>query len=172
MIRFSIIAAIGRNLAIGFQNQLLWNISEDLRRFKKITMGSPIIMGRKTFDSIGKPLPGRSNIILTRDSEYFRQGTSVAHSIQESHDVAVSLCSQDACEEAFIIGGEQIYKLWLPRVSRLYLTEVDSEIEGDAFFPTFDPDDWEVRDRSAGIGVDDLQYHFVTLDRTDAENAG
>ena len=172
MIRFSIIAATGRNLAIGFQNQLLWDISEDLRRFKKITMGSPIVMGRKTFDSIGRALPGRSNIIVTRNSKFFCPGVSAVHSVEESHDLAISLCSRDSCEEAFIIGGEQIYKLWLPLVSRLYLTKVDSEMRGDAFFPTFDPDDWEVRDRSAGIGVDDLQYHFVTLDRTDAENAG
>ena len=168
MIRFSIIAATGRNLAIGFQNQLLWNISEDLRRFKEITMGNPIVMGRKTFDSIGRPLPGRANIILTRDSEFFQKNVSVAHSIEESYDKALSLCSRDACKEAFIIGGEQIYKLWLPFVSRLYLTEVESEKIGDAFFPAIDQDDWEVKDRRPGKGVDNLKYTFVTLDRKES----
>ena len=103
MIRFSIIAATGRNLAIGFQNQLLWNISEDLRRFKEITMGSPIVMGRKTFDSIGRPLPGRANIILTRDSGFFCKNVSVVHSIEESYDKALSFCSRDARKEAFIM---------------------------------------------------------------------
>ena len=92
------------------------------------------------------------------------------HSIEESYYKALSFCSRDACKEAFIIGGEQIYKLWLPFVSRLYLTEVESEKIGDAFFPVIDQDDWEVKERRPGKGVDNLKYTFVTLDRKESPN--
>jgi dihydrofolate reductase len=131
----SIIVAIAENGVIGDKNALLWNIKEDMRRFRTTTTGHPVVMGRKTFESIGRPLPKRTNVVITRgDSEF--EGCLVAHSIEE----AVKIFSPD--EEVFIIGGAQIYKQALPLADKLYLTVVHRNYEGDTSFPEIDYSEW------------------------------
>ncbi len=130
----SAVAAIGKNTrAIGRRRKLMWNMSEDLARFKRITWGHPIIMGRKTFESIGRPLPGRLNIIVSRNSNLQAKGCLVATSIED----AIKTAKKKNEGEIFIIGGGEIYKEALPYTDKLYLTLVEDETEGDTFFPEF-----------------------------------
>ena len=131
----SIIVAIAENGVIGDKNALLWNIKEDMRHFRTTTMGHPVVMGRKTFESIGRPLPKRTNVVITRGDGEF-EGCLVAHSIEE----AVKMFSPD--EEVFIIGGAQIYKQALPLADKLYLTVVHRNYEGDTSFPEIDYSEW------------------------------
>lgn len=126
----SIIAAMSENRVIGRDNQLPWHISEDLKRFKRITTGHTIIMGRKTYESIGKLLPNRTNIILSRDKEYEVEDAIVAHTFDEA-------IRRSKGEEVFVIGGQQIYEESIGRADRIYLTMVHDEIDGDAYFPVF-----------------------------------
>ena len=128
----SIIVAKSNNNVIGSEGHLPWHIPEDLKQFKSITMGKPMIMGRSTFESIGKALPGRKNIVMTRDKEYQADGISVANTLEES----VILCEQ--AKEIMIIGGGEIYKLFFGMVNRLYLTNVEKHVDGDVFFPEID----------------------------------
>ena len=137
----SIIVAKSKNDVIGNNGRLPWHLSEDLKRFKSITMGKPIIMGRVTYESIGKPLPGRENIILTRRSNYLEKGITIIHSSDEA------LKSARDSDEVIIIGGGEIYKEFLSRVNRLYITHVDLHVDGDAFFPKVDYSDWQVMNR-------------------------
>ena len=127
--RISLIAAMARNHVIGKDNQMPWHVPADLQHFKKITMGKPVIMGRKTFESIGRPLPGRQNIIISRDTAYLADGVDVVSSPAE----ALSLVGD--AKEVMIIGGGQIYQHFLPMATDLYLTLIDAESEGDAWFP-------------------------------------
>lgn len=120
---------------IGVNNHLPWHIPEDLKRFKAITMHHPIVMGRKTFESIGKPLPKRTNIVITRDKTYRVEGGAVVHSFEEALDWARK---SEGAEEVFVIGGAEIFKLAIPLAWRIYLTEVKWPFEGDTFFPAFD----------------------------------
>ena len=130
----SIIAAIGKNNEIGKENKLLWHLPAALKHFKEITSGNPVIMGRKTFESIGKVLPNRKNIIVTRDKKYKVNNAEIAHSIEE----ALTLCKKD--DEVFIIGGSEIYKQVMSFTDKLYITEVDMEDKkADAFFPEIIP---------------------------------
>lgn len=132
--RVSIIVALSRKRrAIGNNNQLLWRLPGDLPRLKKITMGHPLIMGRKTFESIGRPLPGRTNIVLSRNTNFKPEGVVVCRDIEEALRVATT----ENTGEIFVFGGANIYELALPFVTRLYLTLVDDEPEADAFFPDF-----------------------------------
>lgn len=131
--RISIIVAHSRNMAIGKANALIWRLPDDLKRFKKLTTGHPIIMGRKTHQSIGRPLPDRTNIVLTRDTNLEIHGCIVAHSAIE----AIEKAKEFDQEEIFIIGGAEIYKETLPLADRLYVTEVDIDVVGDAFFPEY-----------------------------------
>lgn len=136
-----IVAGMGRHTrAIGKKNALLWHVPEDLKRFKQLTLGHPVVMGRKTFESIvdilGKPLPGRANIVITRDTAYTYRGVQVTHSLQEALDTAAA----EDPEEIHIGGGAEIYRQVLPQVSRLYLTFFDDNTEGDTFFPDFEED--------------------------------
>jgi dihydrofolate reductase len=136
--RISAIAAIGRNLAIGKNNELLWHIKEDLARFKTLTLGHPIIMGRKTFESIiaqlGKALPGRMNIVITRNKDWQFEGVTVVHSVE----AAIKIALEASPEEVFIGGGAEIYTAALPFTDRLYLTIIDGEKKGDSFFPPYE----------------------------------
>ena len=165
--RISIVVAVGRdgqhNRVIGKDNKLLWHIPDDLKRFKSITLGHPIIMGQKTFESIvlalGKALPGRTNIIITRDVAWSYPGVKVVHSLEEG----IALAKELDPAEIFIGGGTEIYTESLPYVDRLYLTIIDAEKEGDSFFPdysqfvkTFD------RERREHDG---LSYEWLTLER-------
>ena len=121
MIRLSIIVAAAKNLAIGKDNQLLWHLPEDLKYFKRVTMGKPIVMGRKTFESIGRPLPGRLNIVITRQSDWQHEGVKVVHSIEEALILAESQSFIDGSDEVMVIGGAEIYKAALPKAQRCLL---------------------------------------------------
>ncbi len=157
----SIIAAMASNRTIGINNTLPWRIPEDLKRFKALTMGHHMIMGRKTFDSIGKPLPGRTTVIVTRDRALKAEGCIVVHSLQE----AIAACAGD--DEIFVAGGAELYAQTLPLADTLYLTEVRQEVAGDAWFPEFDRDEWveTSREKCGQREPQPLDYHFVTLRR-------
>ncbi|MCM1029571.1 MAG: dihydrofolate reductase [Pseudoflavonifractor sp.] len=161
----SIIAAIAANRAIGLRGDMLFHISADLRRFKAITMGKPLVMGRKTFESLpGGPLPGRRNIVVTRQASCPRPGIETAPSLAD----ALSLAATSAPEEIMVIGGGEIYSQALPLASRLYLTEIDAlPSEADTFFPPLPPGQWAVSETD-GPFTDPrsgLTYRFVTLTR-------
>ncbi|MCD8173191.1 MAG: dihydrofolate reductase [Alistipes sp.] len=133
----SIIAAVAQNGVIGGENKLLWHIPEDLRRFKAITSGHPVVMGRKTFESLGRPLPNRTNIVVTRNRGYSAEGISTAGSLEEA------LAMLPSGEEVFVIGGGEIYRQALPIADRLYITEVLHDYEGDTTFLAVDPAQWQ-----------------------------
>lgn len=159
--RISIIVAAAQNNAIGKDNQLLWHLPNDLRFFKQTTLDRSLIMGRKTFESLGKPLPRRRNIVVTRQPEYRAAGAEVVHSL----DDALALCAGD--EEIFIAGGAEIYKLALPVVDRIYLTRVDTDIQGDAYFVEIDEREWQLVS-SEQHPADDRHafgYTFMVYDR-------
>lgn len=159
----SIIVGIGKNREIGLGNRLLWRLSEDLKNFKKITMGHCIIMGRKTFESIGRPLPGRTNIVLTQNKDFFQAGIEVVNSL----DQALSLAKEKGDEEAMVIGGEAIYKLALPKASKIYLSKVSFEGEADAFFPSFDPNNWNVLNSTSYEATgENPSWEFLEMTRT------
>lgn len=156
----SIIVAIAENGIIGDKNALLWNIKEDMRRFRTTTTGHPVIMGRKTFESIGRPLPKRTNVVITRGDNTF-EGCEVAHSLEE----AVAMFPKE--EEVFIIGGAQIYAQALPIADRLYLTIVHRDYEGDTAFPKFDMAEWrEISREEFERGEEyDGAFTFIDLER-------
>ena len=144
----SLIAAVARNRAIGKDNQLLWHLPEDMRHFRETTRGKPVVMGRKTWESLPekfRPLPGRQNIVVSRDPAYKAHGADLAGSLEGA------LALAGGAEEVFVIGGEQLYRAALPFADRLYLTEVELEPEADAFFPELIPAVWqEVERRASG----------------------
>ncbi len=134
----SLIAAIDRNRLIGNNNQLPWHLPVDFAHFKSVTMGKPVVMGRKTFESIGRPLPGRQNIVLTRDVDYRAAKVDLARDL----DHAIELAGE--ADELMVIGGSAIYVLALPQATRVYLTHVEAEFTGDAWFPELDPMEWSI----------------------------
>jgi len=136
--RISLIVAAAQNGVIGRNNQLIWRLPDDLKQFKRLTTGHPIIMGRKTFDSIGKPLPNRTSIVITRSKEWSLEGVLDVNSIKEAIEVA----KQTGTEEVFVIGGAEIYRLILPLADKIYLTEVQADFEGDAWFKISDIENW------------------------------
>ena len=158
--RISIISALASNRTIGINNTLPWRLPEDLKYFKALTLGHHILMGRKTYESIGKPLPGRTTVIITRGNFPAPEGVKIAHSLQEAVDVS------GADEEVFFVGGAELYAQALALADRLYLTEIQADVEGDAWFPDYDRAQWrEVsRDRRADE-ASGLEYHFVVYDR-------
>ncbi len=140
----SFVVAMGPNREIGLDNKLLWHIPEDLKNFKKVTTGKMIVMGRKTFESIGKPLPDRANVVVTTDESFARDGVIVAHDPMMVLDLALEAETdlEDENFEVMIIGGAQIYKEFMPYVSKIYLSEVPYSGECDTFFPEFDKSEW------------------------------
>ncbi|MCD0489396.1 dihydrofolate reductase [Pedobacter sp. MC2016-14] len=155
----SIVVAISENNAIGKDNQLLWRLPKDLKHFKDITSSHTIIMGRKTFDSVGKPLPHRRNIVITRDTQLQINGAEVVNSMDE----ALQLC--DPNEEVMIVGGAEIYRQALPKTDRIYLTRVHHTYDADTFFPAIDPGAWLVTEEEEHE-VDEkhaVPYTFSTL---------
>ena len=138
----SLIVAVADSGVIGRDNGLPWHLPDDLKRFKRLTMGKPIVMGRKTYASIGKPLPGRHNIVVTRDPNYTREGVTVVHDV----DAALRVAGDAA--EIMVIGGAELFRLLLPRAGRIHLTRVHGNIEGDAMWPALD-DTWQVIEREA-----------------------
>lgn len=151
----SIIAAVARNGVIGDRNRLIWHISEDLRHFKSLTSGHPVIMGRKTFESLGRPLPNRTNVVLTRQCVEIPD-CRVVHSLKE----ALALFP-DPAEELFIIGGAQVYAEALPLADRLYLTRVEHDYEGDTRFPAWNPDRWRLVSSEAFACGKEFPWPFV-----------
>jgi dihydrofolate reductase len=159
--RVALIAAVARNRTIGRGNAMPWRLPEDLRRFRTLTMGHAVIMGRKTFESIGSPLAGRSNIVVTRSLEWSRPGCVAARSLE------AALAAVEESRHAFVIGGAEIYALALPHAGRMHITEIERDFDGDAFFPEFDRSHWrEVsRERRAG-GAEGFDYAFVEYRRS------
>ncbi|MBI2712443.1 MAG: dihydrofolate reductase [Bdellovibrio sp.] len=157
--RISAIVATARNGAIGIRGNLPWNLPEDLKRFKALTWGNPIIMGRKTYESIGRVLPGRMNIIITRQDEYSVPGAEIVKSFEE----ALARCPKDA-KEVFVIGGSEVYALAMPRVDRIYLTWIGKDFEADAFFPPI-PKDFKETQSENHRKEEAFDYSFKILDR-------
>ena len=157
----SMIAALARNGVIGKEMGLPWRLPSDLKRFKSITMGKPIIMGRRTHESIGRPLPGRRNIVVTRNRRFRAQGCTVVYSVDAALEAATG------SEEVVIIGGAELYRQLFPRAERLYLTLIDREFDGDTYFPEFDRSEWtEVLAESVEPSKDTPHpYQFVILER-------
>jgi dihydrofolate reductase len=162
--RISLIAAMARNRVIGLDNRLPWRLPADQRRFKQLTMGHTLIVGRKTFDSIGRPLPGRSMVVVTRQEGYAPAGVRVARSVEE----ALALGRGD--DEVFVAGGAQIYRQTLPVADRLHLTLIEEDVPGDAYFPEFDPAEWRLVEREDHGPSDDVPFSwsFQVLDRAEA----
>lgn len=158
----SLIAAVDRNFVIGNKGNIPWYLPRDLKRFRELTLGKPIIMGRTTFESIGKALPGRLNIVLTRDLAYrSTSGYVVAHSLSES------LRAAGGALEVLIIGGAEVYRQFMPLADRMYLTLVEGEFEGDTHFPHFDWSDWKEVDRESypADKKNPYPHTFVILER-------
>lgn len=151
----SIIVAASRNGVIGAGGKLPWHLPADLKRFKQLTLGHPVIMGRKTFESLGKPLPGRTNIVVTRQEGFQACGAGVAHSLEQ----ALRLCKNE--EEVFVIGGAQIYRQALPLADRIYLTRIDRDFEGDTHLFEIDPTIWKEVSREE-FPAGPLPHTFVT----------
>ena len=157
----SILVAMARNRTIGINNTLPWRCPEDLKHFKSLTMGHHMIMGRKTYDSIGKPLPGRTTVVVTRNPGLKIEGCIVAHSLEQ----AIAVCAGD--DEIFVVGGADLYVQALPLVDTLYVTEIQQEITGDAHFPLINNTEWREisRDKRSQVEPQPLNYHFVTYQR-------
>lgn len=161
-----IIVAMAKNRTIGVNNTLPWRCPEDLKHFKALTMGHHMIMGRKTFESIGKPLPGRTTVVVTRDSNLKIEGCLIAHSLPE----AIKTCANDS--QTFIVGGAEIYAQTLPLVDTLYITEIQQDVAGDAWFPEIDSSEWHevAREVRTQASPQPLEYHFVTYHRKAVAN--
>ncbi len=152
----SLIAAISKNWVIGKDGRLPWKLPADLAYFKKTTMGHPVIMGRKTFESLGKPLPGRENIVITKSRNYPPQNCLIFHSIDE----AKTFCKD---ENSFIIGGSQTYQEFFPYAERLYITLIDEDFEGDSFFPVIEPQIWRLISQTKGERNEQNPYDYSFL---------
>ena len=168
--RLAIIVAVADNGVIGRDNALPWKLPEDMRHFKQMTMGKPVIMGRKTFESIGKALPGRTNIVITRNGAFAAAGARCVSSLEEALQVAEQTLSMEPAEEAVVIGGSEIYRVTLPLADRLYITEVHASVEGDAVLTGVEWDDWrEVRrEHYVAQAPNPYDYSFVFYERARA----
>ena len=164
--KISLIVAMASNRVIGHNNKMPWHLSADLKKFKQITMGSPIIMGRKTFESIGRPLPGRKNIIISRNPEYKAENCQVFHTL----DSAIASCQKH--KEVFIIGGSTLYQAILDKAQQIYLTQINQEFHGDTRFPEINPQQWmevERMDINDDSSVD-FSYSFIKLIRNSEDD--
>ncbi len=154
----SLIVAVSKNGIIGNKGRLPWHLPADLKRFKQLTMGHPILMGRKTFESVGKPLPGRTNIVITRQPDFQACGATMVHSLKE----ALLLCENE--KEVFVIGGAEIYRQALPFADRIYLTRINQDFKGDTVLFEIDPAVWKETFREE-FPADPLPHTFITLNR-------
>ena len=157
----SLIVAVSTNNVIGADGDLPWRLSDDLKRFKAATMGKPIVMGRKTYESIGRPLPGRQNIVITRQGDFTADGCDVVQSTAEAVEVA------EGADEIMVIGGSQIYAAFLPLAERIYLTRVHTEADGDLFFPPLVKEEWResASERYDADALNDYACTVTTLSR-------
>jgi dihydrofolate reductase len=160
-----ILVACDENSVIGKDNQLIWHLPADLKRFKSLTTGHVILMGRKTYESIGKPLPNRTTIVITRQADFQAEGTIIAHSVDEAILKAKSLSREDI----FIVGGAEIYTVSMALADQILLTQLHDIFEGDAFFPEISPETWEIVDRERGQTDEKnpFQYSFITYQKKD-----
>ncbi len=164
--KLSLVVAMDKNRVIGIDGGLPWHLSSDLKYFRDITMGKPIIMGRKTHESIGRPLPGRQNIVVSRNSEFIAEGCDVVTSVEAALKLVENV------PEVMMIGGASLYVDVLPAADQLYMTEVHAEVEGDTWFPELDVAEWQELSRTEFSADDknDHDYSFVVLDRVTASS--
>jgi len=172
--KIAMAVAMAENRVIGRGGGLPWHLSGDLQYFKRVTMGRPMIMGRKTFESIGRPLPGRLNIVITRDATYAPDNVMVVHSLDQALDAARERAEADGVDEIMVIGGGQIYADALPVTDRVYLTEVHTSVDGDTVFPDLADDQWRETSREAHPENKEGEpaYSFVILDRITEQTGG
>jgi dihydrofolate reductase len=159
--RISLIVAMAKNRVIGVNNTLPWHLPADLKHFKSLTMGHHIVMGRKTYESIGKPLPGRTSVVVTRNTGYSATGVITVNSLE----AAIAACTND--DEIFVIGGAELYRQAIQLADRIYLTEIEADISGDAHFTEFDSSFWQESGRESHVADEKNlhPYHFVVYDR-------
>ena len=157
--RIFLIAAVARNGVVGAHGKLPWHLPEDLQHFKKLTLGHPVVMGRRTWASLGKPLPGRENIVITRQPGFAAPGASIAASLE----AAIALCAGEGL--AFVIGGAEIYAAALPLADGLVLTEIDGDYEGDTRFPDWDRKAWRVSQKETHTAANGVRFDFVLYER-------
>jgi dihydrofolate reductase len=157
--RITLLVACARHGAIGRDNALPWHLPEDLKHFRETTLGHPIVMGRRTFESIGRPLPGRRTIVVSRDPGWAHPGCERAGSLDE----AIALCA--GAPEVFVVGGAQVYAAALPRADRLLVTDIELEVEGDTFFPAIDPAQWRLTGELPAVSRTGLRYAIRTWER-------
>lgn len=161
--KLSLVVAAGKNWAIGKDNKMPWHMPADLKYFKKTTMGKPIVMGRKTFESIGRPLPGRFNIVLTHDPNFKAEGVEVFHNMGDVCAYCEDLAVWEDFSEIMVVGGAEIYALTLPNADRVYLTQIQSEFEADAYFPALDAKQWKEVSRQDYQADDENPYDYSLL---------
>lgn len=169
----ALVVAMGENRAIGRGGDLPWHLRSDMKLFRKVTMGNPVIMGRRTFKSLPRVLDGRLNIVLTRDKNFVAPDTVTAHSLEEGLQGARASCTRTGADEIMIIGGEDVFREVLPQVGRIYLTEVHAAPEADTWFPELNAEEWrEVSRETHPAGPqDDHDFSFVVLERVAARSA-
>ncbi|HAA44185.1 MAG: dihydrofolate reductase [Halomonas sp. 54_146] len=166
LVPVAMIVAMAKNRVIGVEGKLPWYLPEDLKFFKRITQAKPLVMGRKTFTSIGKALPNRLNVVVTRNAAFSHDGVRVCHDLPAALALADQQATIEAAEEIMVMGGGEIYRQALPFAQRLYITEVDIEVKGDATFPDFDPSGWQEVQRVAGQPAEGQpRYDFVVYER-------
>jgi dihydrofolate reductase len=162
----ALIVAVARNGVIGRDNTLPWRLPADLKHFKATTLGKPIVMGRKTFESLGKPLPGRTNIVITRDESFSAEGAVVVHTIEAALQAADAIAVRDGAAEIMVIGGAEIYRQALPLAQVLYYTRVELDVDGDAHFPAIDWAQWQCLEQQRFAAVDDTPaYELLRYQR-------
>lgn len=166
-IRINMIAAMAQNHVIGDGEKMPWHIPEDLKLFKKLTSGKPVVMGRKTYESIGRPLPNRDNIVITRDPSWHEEGVIICHDIDAALEIAAQKAKENQGDEIMVIGGGTIYQQVLPRAHRIYLTRIMKNFIGNARFPEWDEREWTLTERSelATENMYDFEIFFEQHDR-------
>jgi len=167
-IKLSVIVAVAENGVVGNNNALPWHISADLKYFKQTTLGKPVVMGRKTFESIGRPLPGRTNIVISSRRDYAADGVTVVNSLQRALDYAAEVALIDGTEELMVIGGATIYGAAIPLADRLYVTEVHASVTGDAYLRDIDWSCWREisRERQEAVAPNPYDFSFVVYERS------
>lgn len=165
--RRALMVARARNGCIGRDNKLPWYLPNDLKYFKQVTFGKPVVMGRKTWESLKGPLPGRTNIVISRQPDYVAEGARVVESLDAALLLAEQIAVIDGSEEVIVMGGAEIYRLALPQMERLYITEVHADVDGDAFFPELPAGQWleQAREDFSAEGPNPYDYSFVVYRR-------